>query len=66
MKLTAKRDEATRSITCTLTMTDMDRHRAKLQQWDWQLFDECEKSNKVSDKLLGLECWARRIEEGSE
>lgn len=35
----------------------------RLDPWDRFLFDECKKSEKVSDKLLGLERIARLIEE---
>ena len=37
--------------------------RAKIYPTDRVLFDECDKSEKLSDKLLGLETLVRRIEE---
>ena len=36
---------------------------AKFHSMDKTLFEECDKSEKVSDKLLGLETLVRRIEE---
>ncbi len=35
----------------------------KLDDFDRALLDECNKSDKISDKLLALETLARRIEE---
>ena len=34
-----------------------------LTPFDWQFFRECTKSNRISDKLLGLEILSRRIED---
>lgn len=37
---------------------------AKFTKFDYWLFEDCESSDKISDKLLALETLARRIEEG--
>ena len=43
-----------------------DKLAANFQEWDWPLLKECEQSNSIADKFLGLELIARRIEEGLE
>lgn len=46
-----------------LTVPDGDLAKMKLHDFDRLLLVECEKSKKVSDKLLALETIVRRIEE---
>jgi len=46
-----------------LEITDDDLRLVNLLKVDELLIEECEKSEKISDKLLALETIARRIEE---
>jgi hypothetical protein len=46
-----------------IEITDMECLNAKFHDFDYALFEECEHSDKTSDKLLALETIARRIEE---
>ena len=61
MELTQERDEVGYTI-YRLVIPDIELVRCKLYQHDWLLLNECEQSGLISDKLLGLETIARRIE----
>ena len=64
MKLTMINDIET--MIYTLTIPSRDMVQVKLYPHDRLLLNEIEKSNKISDKLLGLEMLCRRIEEERE
>ena len=55
--------------TCTrifkVTLTQMDMVMVNLDSFDRALLVECEASSSIADKLLGLECIARRLEQAA-
>jgi len=63
MKLEVTQDLEKREQIYVLTIPYDEWIRAKFHDFDGALFAECDSSNKVSDKLLGMETLARRIEE---
>ena len=62
MKLTCIEDIENRQTIYNLSVSDAEFIRAYLDNFDRLLIDECEKSDKISDKLLALETITRRIE----
>ena len=64
MKLTCVRDEMKKQTVYALNISEAEFVRAYYDSFDRLLIDECEISDKVSDKLLALEVVARRIESG--
>ena len=56
-------DTCTRVFTLTLTQRDMI--TVNLYQFDHVLLAECDASPSIADKLLGLECIARRLEQAA-
>jgi hypothetical protein len=50
----------------TIVVPFSDLLKAKLSIPDRLLFEECEKSKKISDKLLALEIIAERVESSEE
>lgn len=63
MEIQSSDDALTHDNIFIFKFNRMELLHVKLYPCDRLLFDECEKSNKVSDKLLALELIARRIEE---
>ena len=55
-------DNATGDLLFRIKLTQLDLKTAKLDSWDRFLLDECDESEKISDKLLALEMLARKIE----
>jgi len=49
-----------------LTITDYNLTKVIFTDFDRVLLGECEKSNKISDKVLALEMITRRIEEANQ
>lgn len=45
-----------------LRISGYDIVTARFDEWDRRLLEECDKSDNIADKLLALECMARRIE----
>lgn len=64
MKFELNKDCLTYKLTMCLELGPDDMSRARLNHWDNVLITSCEKSDKVSDKLLALETLVRRVEEG--
>ena len=62
MKLLCEKDIENQQTRYTLVMTDLDLIKVRLGAFDKLLIDKCEQSDKVSDKLLGLETIARKVE----
>lgn len=63
MKLDIIKDIKSQKTTYTVTIEKQDMITAKFTKRDRDLFEICDKSNKISDKLLALELIAMRIEE---
>ncbi len=63
MKLEVTQDIANNEQIYTLTIPYFEWMKARIYPQDKLLFDECDKSDKLSDKILGLETLVRRIEE---
>jgi hypothetical protein len=63
LKYSESFDPTNLTNTVTIEINDLEMVLLKLDRFDRLLLDECNKSNKISDKLLALECMARRIEE---
>ena len=55
----------TRTSIFTFTLTQMDMVMVNLDAFDRALLVECEASSSIADKLLGLECIARRLEQAA-
>ncbi len=66
MKLACIKDVENRQTIYKLTISDAEFIRAFFDGFDRMLIDECEISDKVSDKLLALETITRRIESDIE
>ena len=49
-----------------LIIPDSDFIRCKFFRHDWWLFNECEQSKRIADKLLALETIALRVESDIE
>jgi len=64
MKLETYDDSAKRKI-YKLEIDNFELYKVSFYSHDRLLFDECEKSDKISDKLLALEKVVRRIEESN-
>ena len=62
MELTTERIHHKFKSIYTITVFDSDLKQIKFDNFDRLLFDECDKSNKISDKLLALEKVARLLE----
>ena len=52
--------------TFRLEISEHEMQRASFAALDFRLMRECEGSDSVADKLLGLETIARRIEEATD
>ena len=63
MKLDITKDIEDQKTTYVLTIEKQDMITAKFTKRDRQLFEICDKSDKISDKLLALEMIAMKIEE---
>ena len=63
MKFEANTDTETGDRTFTLRISSIDLRDVNLTNFDALLLSECEKSPKISDKVLALETLVRRIEE---
>jgi len=63
MKFQYRRDLTTNATHYYLVLEDADVAWAPLDQFDRMLIKECEGSKSIADKLLALECIARKIEE---
>ena len=63
MKIEITENIETNTRIATLTFDAFEIENVKLDKLDRLLLAECEKSRSVADKLLMLECLARRIEE---
>ena len=66
MKLTCIRDEKNQQAIYSLSISDAEYIRPHFDSFDRLLINECETSNKVSDKLLALEMIARKVESDIE
>lgn len=53
------------SFVYTLEIENADIIAIPLDSMDHTLIDECEKSHKIADKLLGLEMVVRKIEQAA-
>lgn len=49
----------------TIIIDDTDTIGIKYSNWDLRLFEECEKSNQIADKLLALETIVRKVEQNN-
>ena len=65
MELVSYKDDAKGIIHYHLKIADTDTVKMKLHPFDAALLSECERSDKVSDKILALETITRRIEEAN-
>jgi hypothetical protein len=63
MKLTQQRELITNATIYVLRIEDLDLVLAPLDSFDLMLLRECSDSASIADKLLALECIARRIEQ---
>jgi len=63
MKMEVTSDLDNMTIRYTITISGSDWAKAKFYPMDRVLLDECERSERLSDKLLGLETIVRRIEQ---
>ena len=64
MKLTERTDEETGDSVFEVRITELDMLVVpKLDEFDMRLLLECNKSDKVSDKLLAFHTIARKIED---
>lgn len=55
-----------RILSVRLAIEENEIARAQFNRFDELLISECEKSEKVSDKLLALETIVRKIEQANE
>lgn len=62
MKLTCIKDVKNQQTIYKLGISDAEFVRAVFYGFDRLFIDECEQSDRVSDKLLALETITRRIE----
>ena len=64
MKLTSIKNEETNTVTVTLIMFGQEISHAPLDEFDRALLVDCDSPDAtIADKLLALECLARRIEQ---
>lgn len=63
MKLEHQEDACGGRTTWVFSYYTMELESTRLDNFDRALIKECEESDSVADKLLALECIARRIEE---
>jgi hypothetical protein len=66
MKLVIQRSDYDLKLQVLLEIEGHEYSRAKLTAFDRLLLDDCEGSDKASDKLLALETIVRRIEEATD
>ena len=65
MKLEYYEDIKTDEIRINIIIYPLDFFEIELDDFDRLLLRECDKSNKISDKLLALETIARKLEKAS-
>ena len=63
MKLVVERDPENDLYTARLVIEGYELLETRLTEFDLLLLRECEHSESIADKLLGLETLTRRIEE---
>lgn len=63
MKYTETTDKNTGAAIATITFSQIDFVGVAMDEFDKHLITECNKSNLVSDKLLGLHTIAKKLEE---
>ena len=66
MKLERHNDICKDKIIWSFSYNSLELVLIRLNKWDKLLIKECERSDSIADKLLALECIARKIEKANE